>query len=79
MIPFLVAMMLFTGVCNTLLSKYQVCPSLRMLRRPQEADTMSRTYNVSATASQVMLTRSSGFPNLSSRREPPYAHALMIL
>ena len=25
-IPFLVAMMLLTGVCNTLLSKYQVCP-----------------------------------------------------
>ncbi|KAL8898129.1 MAG: hypothetical protein Q9207_006861 [Kuettlingeria erythrocarpa] len=25
MIPFLVAMMLLTGVCNTLLSKYQVC------------------------------------------------------
>jgi hypothetical protein len=24
-IPFLVAMMLFTGVCNTLLTKYQVC------------------------------------------------------
>ena len=24
MIPFLVAMMLLTGVCNTLLSKYQV-------------------------------------------------------
>jgi len=23
-IPFLVAMMLFTGVCNTLLTKYQV-------------------------------------------------------
>ena len=25
-IPFLVAMMLFTGVCNTLLTKYQVRP-----------------------------------------------------
>ena len=25
MVPFLVAMMLLTGVCNTLLSKYQVC------------------------------------------------------
>jgi hypothetical protein len=24
-IPFLVAMMLLTGVCNTLLTKYQVC------------------------------------------------------
>lgn len=24
-IPFLVGMMLFTGVCNTLLTKYQVC------------------------------------------------------
>lgn len=24
-IPFLVTMMLVTGVCNTLLSKYQVC------------------------------------------------------
>lgn len=28
MIPFLVAMMLLTGVCNTLLSKYQVCSPL---------------------------------------------------
>lgn len=27
-IPFLVAMMLFTGVCNTLLTKYQVCLDL---------------------------------------------------
>jgi len=25
LIPFLVTMMLVTGVCNTLLSKYQVC------------------------------------------------------
>lgn len=24
-VPFLVAMMLLTGVCNTLLTKYQVC------------------------------------------------------
>jgi len=24
-VPFLVGMMLLTGVCNTLLSKYQVC------------------------------------------------------
>jgi len=25
LIPFLVAMMLVTGVCNTILTKYQVC------------------------------------------------------
>lgn len=25
-IPILVGMMLLTGVCNTLLTKYQVCP-----------------------------------------------------
>lgn len=25
-IPFLVTMMILTGVCNTLLGKYQVCP-----------------------------------------------------
>lgn len=28
MIPFLVGMMLFTGVCNTLLTKYQVSYSM---------------------------------------------------
>lgn len=26
-VPFLVAMMLLTGVCNTLVTKYQVCPA----------------------------------------------------
>lgn len=30
-IPFLVAMMLVTGVCNTLLTKYQVCGPLSIL------------------------------------------------
>jgi hypothetical protein len=28
MIPVLVTLMLATGVCNTLLTKYQVCPLL---------------------------------------------------
>jgi len=32
-IPFLVAMMLLTGVCNTLLTKYQVRPSLQTSQR----------------------------------------------
>lgn len=32
-VPFLVAMMLLTGVCNTLLTKYQVRRSLRQVRR----------------------------------------------
>lgn len=30
-VPFLVAMMLLTGVCNTLLSKYQACLLVSML------------------------------------------------
>jgi hypothetical protein len=30
-VPFLVAMMLLTGVCNTLLSKYQASSSVSML------------------------------------------------
>ena len=34
MIPFLVAMMLLTGVCNTLLSKYQVRLSLTLCLDP---------------------------------------------
>ena len=34
MIPFLVAMMLLTGVCNTLLSKYQVRQSLTLCPDP---------------------------------------------
>lgn len=33
-IPFLVAMMLLTGVCNTLLSKYQVRYSLSLYLDP---------------------------------------------
>ena len=45
MIPFLVAMMLLTGVCNTLLSKYQVRqrphsfprPSLRVTGSPMRS------------------------------------------
>lgn len=36
-IPFLVAMMLFTGVCNTLLTKYQV------RRLPYSPSSSSRT------------------------------------
>lgn len=31
-VPFLVAMMLVTGVCNTLLTKYQVAPPSPALR-----------------------------------------------
>jgi hypothetical protein len=33
-IPVLVTMMLVTGVCNTLLTKYQVCSSLRSSHVP---------------------------------------------
>lgn len=44
-IPFLVAMMLLTGVCNTLLSKYQVtCPYSDRIH----ALTVRRTSNVFA-------------------------------
>jgi hypothetical protein len=34
LIPFLVAMMLVTGVCNTLLTKYQVRPPLELSSLP---------------------------------------------
>ncbi len=33
-IPFLVAMMLLTGVCNTLLTKYQVSPPPQLCPTP---------------------------------------------
>jgi len=44
-IPFLVAMMLLTGVCNTLLTKYQVCSEGRIAVRIT-ANTSQRTCNV---------------------------------
>ena len=54
MVPFLVAMMLLTGVCNTLLSKYQV---LRDSSSPPANLTKSRTFNASPTATLQIQMR----------------------
>lgn len=40
-IPFLIAMMLLTGVCNTLLTKYQVRPPEHVLAIPSATNTPS--------------------------------------
>jgi hypothetical protein len=44
-IPFLVAMMLLTGVCNTLLTKYQVRIDSAAHRRQQTTLLLARTLN----------------------------------
>ncbi|KAL8926816.1 MAG: hypothetical protein Q9172_001632 [Xanthocarpia lactea] len=68
-IPFLVAMMLLTGVCNTLLTKYQVHPPFLEPRHKQKADDVSRICNVSAIAIPAIPRRSNASPSLSSRRK----------
>lgn len=70
MIPFLVAMMLLTGVCNTLLTKYQVSPFTTGDNIEVETQPITRTCNVSAIATPKIPARSSVSPSLSSRREP---------
>jgi hypothetical protein len=42
MIPFLVAMMLLTGVCNTLLTKYQVGYHPRRQLNPRQPQDITR-------------------------------------
>lgn len=45
-IPFLVAMMLFTGVCNTLLTKYQVRTTSQLMY-PSLSTSRYRPYHIS--------------------------------
>lgn len=66
-IPFLVAMMLLTGVCNTLLTKYQVC--LQKCHHDILGLTVCRISNVFAIATLQTIKTSSGSHNPSYKRE----------
>lgn len=59
MIPFLVAMMLLTGVCNTLLSKYQVSDSMvHLIQCHADLPSSYRTSNALPIATPQTPTKS---------------------
>jgi hypothetical protein len=62
LIPFLVAMMLVTGVCNTLLTKYQVCCLASVEDKLTNAS--SRTTNVFEIATTLILSNGNILPVL---------------
>lgn len=69
-VPFLVAMMLLTGVCNTLLTKYQVCfRTVLLLRAPQAYTCVSRTFNVFVTVIPVISRSGNTLNNQLFKRE----------
>jgi hypothetical protein len=66
LIPLLVTMMLVTGVCNTILNKFQVCA--RPLHRAPQANADQRTCNVYGTATRPTSMSGSCSSSRLSRR-----------
>lgn len=68
-IPFLIAMMLLTGVCNTLLTKYQVSKAWRYRHqyKNRRADD-SRIFNALVIVMPETQVRSGGSRSQSSKR-----------